>query len=153
MDYGFVKRYTNDVTEAVSLVNDYCEEVTKRQKEADALEPDEQPYLILLLNNAEVFKRICNDKADSKMFTDLIKSASEAGAFVLLTTVENQPVSFNSSEVLKTIKEERKAILFAPIAESKMFEISGRKSMETSFDQSMGYRFEGGVYTKIKIFE
>ncbi|GKU27252.1 type VII secretion protein EssC [Clostridium folliculivorans] len=145
--FGFVKRYTNDVSEGVEFVNEYCDEISRRRDDED------RPYLILVLNNAEVFKKICNDRSDSKAFTEVIRGANSAGAFILLTVVDNQPVGFNASDVLKALKDERKAILFAPLSESKMFEISGRNRNEGSFDKTMGYRFEGGVYTRIKIFD
>lgn len=71
----------------------------------------------------------------------------------MITTVENQPVGFNSAEVLKVLKEERQAILFAQLADSKMFDISGRVKPDASFDNTMGYRFNGSTYSKIKIFD
>lgn len=150
-NFGFVRQYTNDPSEALVLINDFCEDVFRRQDETDDF--DDMPYLLLVLNNSEVFKRILGDRNESKALADLIKIAGEAGAFVLLTTVENQPVGFNSSEVLKVLKDERKAILFAPLTESKMFDVPVRMRADSSFDQSNGYRFEGGSISKIKIFE
>ena len=149
--FGYVRTYTNDVSEGISLVNKYCEDVLRRNEEIN--EQEDMPYLVLVLNNAEVFKRICGDRGDSKAFTELIKGANEARALVIITTVENQIVGFNSSEVLKALKDERKAILFEPLSESKMFDISTRVRSEGAFDKSMGYRFQGGSFIKIKIFE
>ncbi|WP_428909705.1 type VII secretion protein EssC [Niallia sp. Krafla_26] len=150
-NFGFVRRYTSDVSEGLLLVNDFVEDVTRRRDVLDEME--DMAYQLLIVHNAEVFKRISNDRNESKAFSEFIKGANDAGAFVLLSTVENQPVGFNASDVLKTIKDERKAILFAPLSESKMFDISSRIRPDTSFDKSNGYRFEGGTYTKIKIFE
>ena len=75
------------------------------------------------------------------------------GSFILLAAVENQAVGFNSSETLKTIKEERQAILFGPLSENKMFEVSGRVKSDSAFDSSMAYRFDGSTYSRIKLFE
>ena len=108
--------------------------------------------LLLVINNAEVFKKVCADKNESKRLAEVLKNASDAGVFVLLATIDNQPVGFNSSEVLKVIKDERQAILFAQLSDSRMFDISGRVKPETTFDNTMGYRFNGSTYTKIKIF-
>lgn len=149
--FGYVRTYTNDVSEGIALVNKYSEDVSRRGEEI--YEQEDIPYLVLVINNAEVFKRICADRGDSKAFTELIKGANEAKSLVILTTVENQPVGFNSSEVLKALKDERKAILFEQLSESKMFDISTRVRSEGAFDKSMGYRFEGGSFMKIKIFE
>jgi S-DNA-T family DNA segregation ATPase FtsK/SpoIIIE len=149
--YGFVRRYTSDISEGVALVNDFCEEVQKR-KDEDRDQTD-TPYLLLIINNNEVFKRVSGEKSDSKALADLVKSASAGGAFVVLANVDNQPVGFNSSEAVKAIKDERNAILFAPLSENKLFEITGRSRLDSSFDRSIGYRFDGGSQTKIKIFE
>ncbi|MCA1054926.1 type VII secretion protein EssC [Rossellomorea aquimaris] len=150
--FGFVRRYTSDTSEALMLVNDFCEDISRRRHD-EMEEIEDRPYQLLVLNNTEAYKRISNDRNDSKSFAELIKGANEAGAFVLLTTVENQPVGFNSSEVLKAVKDERKAILFAPLSENKMFDVPGRIRTETSFDKSNGYRFEGSTFSKIKIFD
>ena len=108
---------------------------------------------MLVVNSADVFKRVCADKTLSKHLAETLKSANDAGAFIVFTTIENQPVGFNSSEILKVLKEERQAILFPQLSESKMFDISGRVKSDASFDNTMGYRFNGSSYSKIKIFD
>ncbi|GGA79767.1 type VII secretion protein EssC [Ornithinibacillus halotolerans] len=147
---GFVQKYTNDPAEGLLYVNDFHEEITRR-KDLDELE--DLSYKLLILNNTEVFKRISSDRNESKSFAGVIKDANEALSFVLITTMENETVGFNASEVLKTIKEEKKAILFAPILESKVFDVPARLRAETTFEKSNGYRFDSSGYTKIKIFE
>ena len=83
-------------------------------------------YKHIKWNSADVFKKVCADKNESKRLAEVLKNAADAGVFVLLATVENQPVGFNSSEVLKVLKDERQAILFAQLSDCKMFDISGR---------------------------
>lgn len=148
--FGFVQKYTSDPAEGLLFVNEFNEDISRR-KEVDELE--DNSYKLLILNNTEVFKRINSDRNESKSFAEVIKGANEALAFVLITTMENEAVGFNASEVLKTIKDERKAILFTPIMESKVFDVPARLRAETSFEKSNGYRFGGSGYTKIKIFE
>lgn len=148
-DLGFVRYYESDVSQGMALISDFCDEVLHR---CDDEEEEKDSTMMLIINNADVFKRICSDKNESKLLTDAIKSCKEAGAFIVLSTVENQPVGFSASEVLKVIKEEKQGILFAPITESKFFDIS-RPRPDASFDGSMGYRFNGASYSKIKIFD
>ena len=90
------------------LVEDFCEAVE------DRIDEDRQgdARLMLILNNSDVFKKITADKGLSKRFAETIKNAKEAGAFLVLTPVENQTVGFNASEVLKVLKEERQAVWF-----------------------------------------
>lgn len=149
-DFGFVKKYTSDVAEGMVMLGDFYDDLSFRE-EAD--KDSDESTILLVLNNQEIFREICADKNASKELANAIKRANALKGFVLLTQVENQAVGFNSSDVLKTIREERKGILFSPILENKFYEVSGRVRSDSLFDKTMGYRFEKGVYSKIKIFE
>lgn len=148
-EYGFVREYASDAADGLALVTDFCDDAMRQ------LDDEEQDgfTLLLVINSADVFKKVCADKNESKRLAEVLKNAADAGVFVLLATVENQPVGFNSSEVLKVLKDERQAILFAQLSDCKMFDISGRVKSDTSFDNTMGYRFNGSTYSKIKIFD
>ena len=82
-----------------------------------------------------------------------IKRSNDIKAFILFAQTDNAPVGFNSSDIMKTIRDERQGILFAPISDNKLYEISGRVKADTIFDKSMGYRFDNGSYYKIKIYD
>lgn len=145
--YGFVRQYTSDAAEGLALISDFCDEIRRRKDD------DNEDIILLVINSVDLIRKISADKNDSKELALALKSAAEANAFIVLSGVDNQPVGFNASELLKAIKEERRAILFAPITENKTFELSGRAKADPSFDNSMGYYIEGGAYSKIKIFD
>ena len=109
--------------------------------------------MLLVINHAEVWKQLLADKTMSREMSDAMMRSHEEKAFLLFAQVDNDPVGFHSSDVLKSLKEERQGILFAPIAENKLYEISGRVKADTVFDKTMGYRFDAGTYHKIRIFE
>ena len=144
--FGFVRAYTADPAESLALISDFCDEVRRRKDD------ENEDIMLLVIHNADIIKRICTDKNDSKNLTLALKTAAEAGAFILISGVENQPVSFSASELLKALKEERKAVLFAPITENKVYELPGRPKPDSVFNNSMGYYIEGNAYSKIKIF-
>lgn len=148
-EYGFVREYASDAANGLALVTDFCDDAMRQldDEEKDGF------TMFLVINSTDVFKKVCADKNESKRLAEVLKNATDAGVFVLLATVENQPVGFNSSEVLKVLKDERQAILFAQLSDCKMFDISGRVKPDTSFDNTMGYRFNGSTYSKIKIFD
>ena len=148
-DYGFVREYASDAADGLALVTDFCDDAMRQLDD----EEKDGSTLLLVINSADVFKKVCSDKNESKRLAEVLKNAADAGVFVLLATVDNQPVGFNSSEVLKVIKDERQAILFSQLSDCKMFDISGRVKPDTSFDNTMGYRFNGSTYSKIKIFD
>lgn len=148
-EYGFVREYASDAADGLALVTDFCDDAMRQLDD----EEKDGSTLLLVINSADVFKKVCADKNESKRLAEVLKNAADAGVFVLLATVENQPVGFNSSEVLKVLKDERQAILFAQLSDCKMFDISGRVKPDTTFDNTMGYRFNGSTYSKIKIFD
>lgn len=148
-EYGFVREYVSDAADGLALVIDFCDDAMRQLDD----EEKDGSTLLLVINSADVFKKVCADKNESKRLAEVLKNAADAQVFVLLATVENQPVGFNSSEVLKVLKDERQAILFAQLSDCKMFDISGRVKPDTSFDNTMGYRFNGSTYSKIKIFD
>lgn len=149
-EFGFVRTYTNDVSESLAYLTDFYDMVSERE---DNQEMDEQSIALLVLNNADVFKQVCTDKNMSKELASIIKRANGINSYIILGQVENLPVGFNSSEVLKTLKDERNGILFAPITDNKFFEVSGRVKADSNFDRSMAYRFADGGYAKIKLFD
>lgn len=148
-DYGFVREYTSDAAGGLALVTDFCDDVMHQLDD----EEREKSTRLLVINSADVFKKLCTDKNESKRLVEVLKNATDAGVFILIASVDNQPVGFNSSEVLKVLKDERQAILFAQLPDCKMFDISGRVKTDTTFDNTMGYRFNGSTYSKIKIFD
>ncbi len=148
--YGFVKAYTNDMAEGLVYISDFYDELKERE-EAEYL--DEVSTVLLVINNAEVWKQLLSDKTMSREMSGAMKRSHDVKAFLLFAQVDNNPVGFNSSDVLKSLKEERQGILFAPVSENKLYEISGRVKADPVFDKTMGYRFEAGTYHKIKIFE
>ena len=146
--YGFVQEYVYDTADGYTTLMDLCDEIDDRKDEGD-----NDTCLMVVLNNAEVFNKVCSDRTDSKQLADAIKSATQANAFIVFANVENQTVSFSASDILKTLKEERHAILFDQLTESKMYDVSGRVREEANFDNTMGYYFNKNTYSKIKIYD
>ncbi len=148
--YGFVRSYVWNITEGMAAVEDFCDEILMRE---DSNREADSPMKILLLQNSELFYRICADQNAGRKLSKAVRRAKDQNFFLLFAQVENQPVGFQSSEVLKTLKEERQGILFAPVMENKFYEVSGRIKPEVLPDKSTGYRFDNGFCGKIKIFE
>ncbi|MCD8005862.1 MAG: type VII secretion protein EssC [Oscillospiraceae bacterium] len=147
-DFGFVREYHSSVTDGLMAVEDFCNDVEEKLDD----QPDDG-YSMLVINSIDVLRKICSDKDLSKRMANVVRRAVEAKVFVLFANVDNQPVGFNSSELLKTIKDERQAILFAQLSECKLLDVTGRVKTDVGFDSSMAYRFDGISQKKIKLFE
>lgn len=147
---GFVKSYTNDVSEAIAIISDFYDLLAERE-DIDGV--NEFSTIMLIINNTDLFKQICTDKNMNTELSNAIKRSNDINAFVLITQIENIPVGFNSSEVMKTLKDQRQGIFFAQISENKFYDINGRIKADTVFDKTMGYHFDNQNYYKIKIFE
>lgn len=146
---GFVREYTSMADEGMMLLSEYCDEVLHRRGDGQT----DRTIWMLVCSNMEVFRKACEDKNESKRLAEAIRCAGEAGAFIVMAAVDNQPVGFSAPEVLKVLKEEREAVLFAQLTESKMYEISGRIKADPGFGAGMGYRISKGSYSKVKLFD
>lgn len=146
--FGFVKSYTNDVSDGIGYLCDANEKISLREDDSS-----EQSTFMVLINNADVIRQINSDKSMSKELANEIRKADDINIFFLISQIENIPVGFNSSDFLKALKEERNGIVFAPILDNKFYEMNARVKTDTSFDKSMGYYFNNGTYSKLKIIE
>lgn len=147
--YGFVRSYTNDLSEALGILDEFYAEVNVREDEGDV----QDTSILLIIHNAELLRQVCADKGMSRELSNIIRRITDLNAFIILSQIENQSIGFNASELLKTVKEERRAVLFAPIHENKFFEMSGRIKTDTGFERTNAYYFMDGTYVKIKTFE
>ena len=148
-EFGYVKAYTNSSNDGIELIERFCEEVIERANDDETYEN----CLMLVVNNNEVFKKICNDKLCSKIVSDALKCIKDAKAFMLFTNVPNQAAGFNSPEVLKTLKDEKTAMLFMQLTDNKMYDIYGRIKADPGYSVSVGYYLDDNGYSKVKIFE
>ncbi len=147
---GFVRSYTSNVSEGLAFLGDFYSQLEERE---NAENVSELSTVMIVIHNQEMMKQICADKNLSKELASALKRSNDTKAFILLSQVENAAVGFNSSDVMKTIRDERQGILFAPITENKLYEISGRVKADAMFDKTMAYRFDNGSISKIKVFE
>lgn len=148
-DYGFVKEYVSDTADGLNSISDFCEEVDSRLEKENRTDYS----LMLVINNLDALRRISADRTMSKQLVETMRNASDANAYVIIACVENQPVAFNSPDVMKYIKETRQALFFGQITENKVFDVPARVKNDPSFNQSIAFRFNGSEYSKIKLFE
>lgn len=148
-EYGFVKRYTSDLSEALIYLGEFLD-IRKSRKLST--EPDNS-LQIVVINNAELLNYCYNDRNLSSDLAEALKKANDINMFVLLMQVENVSVGFSSSEILKAVKEEKQGLLFAPLSENRFYDIGLRIKPDPVFDNTMAYRFENDSYYKIKLFE
>ena len=147
---GYVKKYVSDTPRGLETVEDFCDEA---ERLADSEAGGSETRMILVINSQDVFRKICADKNACRHLAETLRNAGDSNVFILIAAVEDQPVGFNSSDVLKVLKEERQAVLFGQITENKFFDVSGRIKEDPNFDRSMAFRFNAGTYSKIKLFE
>lgn len=146
--HGFVRQYVCDPVDAVMHIEEFCDDVMANRDNETQME-----YRLLVVNSNEVLKNINADKLLSKRFAEVIKSMFDTKAFIIFANIENQPIGFNASDVLKTIKDTKRGIFFGTLSENKVFEISGRPKAENITNESIGYYFLGNDYSKIKMFD
>lgn len=147
---GFVKQYTNELTEGLEIVYDFCEVVGRME---NSQENADTPIALLIINNNDLFNQVCCDKSLGKSLATTIKKAKENNAFIIISAIENDAVSFSAAEVLKTIKEEKKGLLFMQLHGNRFYDISSRIKASPQYDTSITYCINENQVIKIKMFE
>ena len=152
-DYGFVEKYTSDAAEGLEILSDFVQSAQEKCGGEEDPEEEMQELGLLILNHEQVLRRAFADKTLSRDLAAGIRAAGGRPVFYLFGSIDNQAATFGSSEILRVLKEERRGILFAPLADNRFYDVSGRVKQETDFDAAMGYCFCGTGCTKLRLFE
>lgn len=158
--YGFVEKYTLDLSDIEIIVDDIYDEFEERQdfykdniEDMDENEILEKlPLYLIVIDNNKFINEISKNKELNTKFMNMIKSFKNYKMSIIFTNIENSNLSYNAPEILKKIKENKRAIIFEDLTNLKLFDVSMKQSREFSKPISLGdgYLLENGEYTKIK---
>lgn len=82
------------------------------------------PLLLVMVNNKKALEVLSESKTHMKMYDDISKNYREQGVLFVFADVENANAGYGSPEILKRIREERKALLSEQPKDCKLFDIS-----------------------------
>ena len=136
-DYGFVEQYEMDETEIESVITFLLAEMKRRsgvlrsKKEASSkFVFDNEPLLLMVLENRKVIEYINNNDDILSKFKELLDGITGLKICVIFSNIENLNVGFNTPEIYKIIKNNKKVFVFEDVADIKFVDISVKQQKE-----------------------
>ncbi len=118
--------YSYDPDEIVGFFTETNEILENRLKEArrsDNAMPS-GPALIYVINSYEAIKKISESSLLMDSFNTMAEKYRRMKIFFLFSDIDNKTINFSSPDLLRFIREERRALLFEEINQIKAFDIS-----------------------------
>lgn len=153
------KAYTMDVSEMEIMIEDLHEKMEHRmQLFYEAENPEEYlatvPLVCIMMENKDLMAKLVanKDKQLTAQFLDLLKKYKQVKMFIMFTNLDNVATGFNPGDILKAIKENRKAIFLDNISEIKFLDVSNRalKEFAKPVVPGDGFLYMGNTFGKIK---
>lgn len=153
--YGSVVQYEFIPGKSAKMIVDIDKELFSRYSAltlGDSSVVNNAPLIVLVLNGNDNLDSICSDPAAVAAFKSVIGKYKSLGVCIIAVNFDNTAVSYNSSDLLKKIKEDRKLLFFGSLDELKVFEVpfSTIKKFKKPTLQGDAYLISGNDCVKIK---
>lgn len=125
-DEPFVAGYTIDYSQVSSMFEYVLQQLEERYNRVleDGLEIlDEEPLMMLLINNMSAVEFISNSKDLMKQYNDIISKYKAMKVMLVFCGLGDENIGYNSADLLKKIKENKHAFIFTNIGDHKVFDI------------------------------
>ncbi len=142
--YGFVERYTVDITEIAEIIDKIEKKLVSRQENAlndTSFDLNEEPLLLLVIENSKLFEHMQTSKELSAKMITLLKQYKKYKFAVVLSELENTNVPFNAPDFMKFVKENKKFVFFDELAAVKFFDVTARQQKENAKPLKTGDAF------------
>lgn len=155
---GFVRECSSSAKSIGSFIDILCERLEDRERfvseNEDGMEEalQKQPLLLFVIDHSDAVSELAGDKALHAKLTDMIRKYRKYKLMVIFSDFENAPVTFNTPEIVKLIKENKRLIVFDEIENVKICEVSAKQAREFGKPITPGdaYVFTGGEVSKVK---
>ncbi len=114
----FNKTYVEDYTIEVERIAEILELIeTEFAQRYDALlnngmdAVERLPLYLVVINNRDVIDYICANKNILEIYNKILKQYKSLGICFLYTDIEDAPIAYGASEIMKRFKESKKALL------------------------------------------
>lgn len=127
-DYGFVEEYTTEINQFelfIERITDICKERMERYKEEGPSFLEDEPMLLVVINNSGVYSSDKVTKEAAAQWKNIIKTYKNMKVMFIMGAVDNTAVAYNAGEIMKHIKENRNILFFDDISKVKIFDIPG----------------------------
>lgn len=143
-NYGFVERYTVDITELADIVADIEKKLLDRQESVlngFSCSLEDAPLLLLVIENRKLFEQLQTSKELSAKIIQMLKQYKKYKFAIVLSEIENANVPFNAPDFMKYVKENKKFVYFDEISTVKFFDVTARQQKENAKPLKTGDAF------------
>ena len=156
-DYPFVEKYTAKPEAIFDILEDIEADLNRRSKidlsnDWETAQAD-SPLLLTILNNKKALELLSGSKEHLKIFDEISKEYRSWKVLFIVADIDNSTVSYSSHEMLKKIRDERKALIFDSLKEVKMFDIPhvAIKNNNVTLGTSDAFYLNGDDIFRIKL--
>lgn len=149
------KSYVSFPEKGVEIIHNVEEQLAKRyQRLLSGEETDNDKAVItLVLNGVDAIDTISSNVDAMTSFKNILGKYKNLGVCVILCEGDNAPTTYNSPEILKKVKDERKLICFDDLPNIKIVDIPFSAQRVYRKPNKLGdcYFISGGDLQKIKV--
>ena len=122
----YVKKYTVDPGEAEGMLESVRDLLAER-REALAKGGTEvlkqAPLLVMVVNSRQAVDELSASKRALELYKEMIGKLKNLKVLLVFADVEDAPVPFSGQDILKKLKEERRAVIFGGLKNHKFFDL------------------------------
>lgn len=144
-NYGFVEQYEMDETAVEGVLDELLQEMkdramlVRRHKDVGTEKAlAEEPLLLLVFENRKVIEYINKQGPILEKLKELLEGMAGLKMCVIFSNVENATVGFNTLEIYKIVKNNKKAFVFEEAGEIKFLDVSVKQQKDNSKPLKLG---------------
>ena len=155
-----VKKYASLFDDVVPVVvpSDAVETIIKMGNECDMLFNSPQANRkeginkLLIFNNSDILDAIAKDKNAVDIYKKMVTVYRELGIFIIITCIENAPISLGCNEIVKRFRDKKCFLAFENLDGIRLSEASALriKKEKTMLEIGDAYYCKNGDFIKIK---
>ena len=152
-----VARYTFDPADTDDILENAVNVLEERLDKARMAEDGraEGPVMTFVINSADVIKRISDSSMLMDQFNRIADEYRRMRVFFLFSDIANRAVSYSSPEVLRFLRDERRALLFEDLSSVKTYDIPLMVQRENARPRinNEAFLLEEDAVTRVKMID
>ncbi len=156
-ELSYVEKYTIDYSCLEEIFQDMMPELEERYEKLMDGEQNvmaKQSLYLIVINNKDAIEYISGNRELLEMYKQIVKRYKSMGVAFLFTDIDDVTAGYNSPELLRSLKDRKKAVIVNKIEEVKFFEIpSSFARANKSANASDAYIINESDIGRIKLIE
>ena len=154
-DEVFVNDYTVDYSQISSVFESVSEKLEERycnvmENGIDILE--NEPLIMMIINSIDAINYISETKEILAIYNAIMSKYKAMKVMIIFGNIEDAPIGYSSSDILKKIKECKNAMIFSNVSEHKVYDIpiSFIKQNKRAIDDYQAYYLKEDEIVKVR---